>query len=77
MKKYLIYKKITNSNRIKYVVSPYIKRAEKVLFSENRNDAQVFTEKQVFEFQKKNPNRKLELEKFESVQAGADYNFED
>ena len=76
MKKYLIYKKITHSNRIKYVVSPYIKRTEKVLFSENRNDAQVFTEKQVFEFQKKNPNRKLELENFESVQAGADYDGE-
>lgn len=77
MKLYLMFKKITYSNRIKYVVSPYIKRAEKVLFSENRNDAQVFTEKQVFEFQKKNPNRKLELEEFESVQAGADYNGEE
>ena len=76
MKKYLIYKKITYTNRIKYVVSPYNKRTEKVLFSENRNDAQVFTEKQVFEFQKKNPNRKLELEEFESVQAGADYDGE-
>lgn len=76
MKLYLMFKRVTYSNRIKFVVSPYIKKAEKVLFSENRNDAQVFTEKQVFEFQKKNPNRKLELELFESVQSGADYNGE-
>lgn len=65
MKKYLLKKVITSTNVTKYVCSKYIIKYTKKLFSEDREDACVFTEKQAYEFIKNNPHRKLQLEEFE------------